>query len=129
MEKVQLMDKYPVRSKTFPKQSFRFASMDEAIAYLKQKVDEHDVGRNIAVFDHFSHTGSQEEGYIDPSIVDAKVVIFCFGRRIDNYMQPAVRPRTIALVETSEDFTVSFMEPPNDNALETMIQWVEEMST
>ncbi|HQS78523.1 MAG TPA: hypothetical protein PLC57_09365, partial [Sulfurovum sp.] len=106
----------------------RFNTVDEILAYLKTKIDEHKVATYIATFDHYAHTASLDEGTISPEILDAKNIIFCFGKELPKAQVLAVRPRSIGVAERSEDFVLSFLVAPNPTANTTMIEWCKSIA-
>lgn len=127
MEKVSFKGIYPVFTTKLDKTSGRFASADDAVAYLKEKVTADPEATFIALFDHYRHTSALPNGYIDPAFTDAKNIVFCFGRRLESPEQAALRPLSLSVVETAETVIVSFLEPPNPKALESMTAWVTGM--
>jgi hypothetical protein len=46
-------------------------------------------------------------------LVDAKNLIFCFGKQIPKTQILAVRPRSISVSELNETFCIDFLEVPN----------------
>jgi hypothetical protein len=119
-----LKDKYHVRTTSIDKSR----TMDELIKYFQDKIEAHPVAVYITLFDHYGHTSSKEDGNIAENIKDVKNVIFCFGKEIPNAQIPAVRPRSISIVETDEDFVISFLEAPNEALNQTMMEWVKELN-
>jgi len=125
MKQLTLMDKYPLNARTIAKTETTLKSTDEVIAFIKSKVDAHPVATYIATFDHYSHTKSLENGEINPDFTDAKNIIFCFGVQLPKAEMLGIRPRSIGVVETAESFVVSFMDAPNPQAQQFMMEWVE----
>jgi hypothetical protein len=101
--------------------------MDELIEYFQAKIEAHPVAVYITLFDHYAHTSAKEEAQIAEDIVDVKNIVFCFGKEIPNPKVPAVRPRSIAITETKENFVIAFMEAPNEKLSQTMVEWVEAL--
>ena len=118
-----LQEKYPVFTLELDKSETSLKSVDEIINYFKDKVEEHKVAKNIAIFDHYSHTKSLEEGSIDETILDAQDIVFCFGIAIPNPQVLAVRPRSIGVAELQDKFVISFMEAPMPVANTAMEAW------
>jgi len=116
-------EKFPIYTATKPKTK----SMDEVIAYFKEKIDAHPVAVFITVFDHYAHTSAKENAVIAEGIEDVKNVVFCFGKEIPNAKVPAVRPRSIAITQTQDSFIIALMEAPNEALTQTMIEWVKEL--
>ena len=127
MKHLTLMEKYPVNVKTIMKSDTEKKTTDEVITYLKSKIDTHPVATYIAIFDHFAHTSSLENGEINGAFKDAKNIIFCFGVQISKAEMLAVRPRSIGVVETEESFVISFMDAPNPQAHQFILDWVESI--
>jgi len=127
MNKSILMEKYPVFSLEVAKSETTFKNVDAIIEYLKGLVDAHAVAEFIAIFDHYTHTSNLAEGSITEEIVDAKNLIFCFGKQIPTPKILAVRPRSIGVCELQESFSIDFMEAPNEQLQKVMENWVESV--
>ncbi len=127
MEKVIVMEKYPIRTKSIYKKDVKYKNLDEIALYLKQRIDEHKSAQFIAVFNNYDHTKSLD-GEINEDIKDARSVIFCFGRSIKMTKVVALRPRSIAICELEDKFTLEFVEAPNPDASDFMEAWCEELS-
>jgi len=128
MKKLELMDKYPINELEVAKIVTTFSNVDEIIAYLKEKIDEHPVAGYIATFDHYAHTKSlNEAGEVSSDILGAKNIICCFGKELTSANMLAVRPRSIGVVEYQDSFIVSFMDAPNPQAHDVMIGWVKSI--
>ncbi len=124
MDYIQFKDKYPVYTTTVEKKD---RSLDDLVEYFQAKIKAHPIAGFITVFDHYAYTSAKEEHNIAEEITGVKNVVFCFGKEIPNVTVPAVRPRSIAVVETKENFTVSFLEAPNEKLTQVMIEWVKEL--
>jgi len=94
---------------------------------LKEKIEAHPVSQFIANFDHFSHTQKLEEGLILPEIIDAQIIVFCFGKKLKNPLQLGVRPRSIGIAETNDKFIISFLDAPNPVFNEVMEKWIKNL--
>lgn len=127
MQKIVFKEKYPVYRTTVAKSGCRFRDIDEIAEYLKDKIEKHPVAVYIALFDHYEHTKSLTEGEVSADIVGAKDVVFCFGKELKVPEVLAVRPRSIGICERGDSFVISFMEAPNPQANEAMIEWVESL--
>ena len=125
MKAITLMEKYPVFVLELNKDETEFKDTDAIIAYLKEKIEAHPVATFIAVFDHYSHTKSLQDGKIDQNIIDAKNIVFCFGKELPKAEVLAVRPRSIGVAEFSDKFIISFIEAPNPAANASMQEWVK----
>ncbi len=125
MKQLTLMEKYPLNARTIAKTETTLKNTDEVIAFIKAKIDAHPVATYIAIFDHYSHTKSLENGEINPDFTDAKNIIFCFGVQLPKAEMLGIRPRSIGVVEIEESFIVSFMDAPNAQAQQFMLEWVE----
>ena len=127
MTKSLLMDKYPIVSTTINKESTNCKNISNFLNHFKNKIENDPVAKFITTFSNYEHTSSLEVGEINEEIVDAQIVIFCFGPKIPNPKILAVRPRSIAVVETKANFVISFMEAPNEMMTEKMENWVKEI--
>lgn len=125
MKAITLMEKYPVFVLELNKDETEYKDTDAIIAYLKEKIEAHPVATFIAVFDHYSHTKSLQDGKIDQNIIDAKNIVFCFGKELPKAEVLAVRPRSIGVAEFSDKFIISFIEAPNPAANASMEEWVK----
>jgi len=125
MTKSTLLEKYPVKSLTIKKSDTNLENVEQFMEHFKTKIEADIIGKFIAIFDHYEHTTSLEGHEIADGIVDAKNIIFCFGQKIPNPKILAIRPRSIAVVEEKDSFTVSFMQAPMQPINEKMISWVK----
>jgi hypothetical protein len=126
MKKTQFMDKYPVYSLELQKSNIKQTNITEIIEYFKVKIQAHPIAKFIAVFDHYSHTKGLN-GEINPSIIDAQNLIFCFGPAILNTKILAVRPRSIGIAELEDKFVIEFIEAPKEQMQQTMEEWTKEL--
>ena len=127
MKQISLMGKYPVNELLIAKEKSSFSSVDAIIAYLKGKVDSHPVATYIACFNHYEHTQSLEDNKMNPDILDAQNIIFCFGKELPNPAILAVRPRSIGVVEMSDSFILTFMDVPNSKLHDVVASWVKSV--
>jgi HlyD family secretion protein len=128
MAQVLLQDKFPVRLRKCDKSDLRFSTLDELCQYFRDTIEEHPFARYIGTFDHYAHTTGLSDGVVDSSIVGAKNIMFCFGKRLEGPDVLSVRPRSIGVCETTSQFVISFLEAPSVKATETMEQWVCELA-
>ena len=128
MTKTTLIDKYPLLSLNIEKKDTSFKNIPEILEYFKAKVEDDAIAKLIGIFNHYEHTQSLESGSVDPDILDAQNIVFCFGQKIPNALILAVRPRSIAIAEYQEKFVVSFMEAPMEPMTDKMESWVKELS-
>ncbi|MEW6765364.1 MAG: DUF6858 family protein [Pseudomonadota bacterium] len=125
MKQTVLMEKYPIFELELGKSETSFKSVDEIIAHLKAKIDAHPVAAFIGVFDHYGHTKGLPEGQVAPNILDAKLIVFCFGTALPNPHVMAVRPRSIGVADLGDKFVINFLEPPMPVATQAMEAWVK----
>ncbi|MBD3794521.1 MAG: hypothetical protein IE881_01025 [Epsilonproteobacteria bacterium] len=128
MKQSVFMERYHIQEIDIKKSETSFTNVDEIIAFLKSKIDEHKVATYIAIFDHYAHTSSLEDGSITPEILNAKNIVFCFGKELPKAQVLAIRPRSIGVVERSEDFVLSFLVAPNPMANGLMIEWCKSVA-
>ncbi len=127
MKQIVLQEKFPVFKLEVNKSETDFKSAQELINYFKHLIDDHEVTRFIGEFDHYSHTKGLAEGHVDESIMDARNIVFCFGTQLPKAEILALRPRSIGIAETVDQFIVSFMEAPMALANDTMEAWVKSI--
>ncbi len=132
MKQITFKEKYPVFTLEIEKEECVFSSTDEIISYFQEKVEAHPVADFISIFDHFSHTKNLETsgkgGEISPEILDAKNIVFCFGKELPSPLVLAVRPRSIGVAEFSGKFVISFMETPNPASTKTVEGWIKNLA-
>lgn len=112
-----------------PKNDSANKTMDDLCRYFNDKIENHPFAKYIQTFDHCVHTETIEGATIDETIIGAKVVLFCFGKKLLDSRVLAVRPRGIGICETESKFVISFLEAPNPALTETMVQWVRNLKT
>jgi hypothetical protein len=117
------LGQYNVQSLEFTKDQARFASADEAIAFIKEQIDAHPMAAYISTFDHYTHTKNLPQSRIADDIVDVKMAIFCFGPDISVPQLAGIRPRSISVVEHTDKFTVTFMNAPAPFIQDAMTDW------
>lgn len=127
MKKELFKGKYTVFNQTIKKEDLISTDMDELLKYLKTHIDNHTVARYIADFDHMAHTHAIEQGTVDGSILKARIIMFCFGKVLDNPLTLAVRPRSIGVAERKDDFIFSFMDAPRPELNDVMSGWVQSL--
>ncbi len=120
-----IKDTYPVQAMVLGKEESKFASTDEIISYFEEKIAAHPIAAYIATFDHYTHTINVPDHEMSEDVVDVKIVVFCFGKELPVPQLAAVRPRSIAVVEEADKFTITFMDAPNPQAHEAMSNWVK----
>jgi len=126
MKKTIFMDKYPVYSLELNKEEVEQQNVLEVIEYFKNKIDTHPIAQFIAIFDHYTHT-SNIKGEINPEILDAQNIIFCFGPAIPNTKILAARPRSIGIAELEDKFVIEFLEAPKEQLHDLMETWSKEL--
>jgi len=127
MEKISLMDKYPVFTLTVKKSEISQKSVDAIIEFFKAKIEAHPFATFIAIFDHYAHTRSIEDHVLDANIKAAKNLVFCFGKQLPNAKMLAVRPRSLGIVEFEDSFEINFLEVPNEQLQKVTTEWVESI--
>ena len=125
MKSMTIKDTYPVQAAVIGKDESKFVNTDEIIAYLRKTIENHPVATYIATFDHFTHTKNLPDHEMDEKIIDVKIIVFCFGKELPIPQIASVRPRSIAVVEESDKFTVTFMDAPNPQTHDAMVKWVQ----
>ena len=127
MTKTIFMDKYPIFSHEIKKDATKHQTVDAIIEQLKSLIEKHPVAEYIAIFDHYQHTSNLGENLIAEEILDAKNLIFCFGKQIPTTKILAVRPRSIGVCELKDSFMIDCMEAPNEQLQKTLEEWVESL--
>lgn len=123
MKQTLLQEKYPIYILELDKEETSCRSVDDIIAYFRQKIEEHPVAVLIGEFDHYTHTSSLEDGKIGEGISAGKNIVFCFGKELLSPKMLAVRPRSIGVAEMGGHFVISFLEAPNPAANASMEEW------
>jgi len=128
MEKCHFQEKYPVYVREYAKTEIQPQSLDDVCQYFNELIAAHPFAKYICTFDHYSHTTEIEGGIIHETIVGAKDVVFCFGKKLLDPKVLSVRPRAMGVCETESHFVISFLEAPNPALTETMIKWVRDLA-
>jgi len=123
------MEKYPVFSLSIAKDATSYKNVDEIITYLQSLIEKHPIASYITTFDHYSHTKSIPENVILEGLVEAKNIIFCFGKQLPSTQMLAVRPRSIGVSQVNDSFSIDFLEVPNPQLQEVVCQWVNSIPT
>lgn len=123
MKQTLFQEKYPVYVAEIAKSEAKHQSMDDVVAYFREKIANNPKVQFIGLFDHHAHT-TRIEGTINPEIKAAVNLIFCFGLALPNAQVLAVRPRSIGVADMGDRFVVTFMEAPMQPANEAMEAWV-----
>jgi len=127
MTKTIFMEKYPVFSLEIKKEETSFQNVDEIIEYLQGLIEAHPVATFIALFDHYTHTASFDDGVINADIKDAKNLIFCFGKQLPSTKILAARPRSFGVSELENSFMIDFLEVPNEQLHKVMEDWAKSV--
>ena len=125
MKKILLKDKYPVYVQTIKKNKTIFKNVNEIILLYKELINKHPITSFIAIFDNYEHTLNLKEHVISQDIKDAKNIIYCYGKSLDKIEITGIRPRSFGVVETDDNFVISFMEAPDPIANKQMIDWTK----
>ncbi|TQV64151.1 MAG: hypothetical protein FNT29_05610 [Halothiobacillaceae bacterium] len=127
MKQTVLLEKYPIFEMELPKTETDMQSVDAIIAHFKAKIDAHPIVAYIGTFDHYAHTKGLPDGEVAPNILDAKLIVFCFGTKLPNPHVMAVRPRSIGVADLGDTFVINFMEPPMPVATQAMEAWAQAL--
>jgi uncharacterized protein DUF6858 len=127
MEKCNFQEMYPIFAQEFSKKEVVSESLDDLCRHFTDQIEKHPFAKYICTFDHYGHTAALDGGVIEKDIVGAKVVLFCFGKKLLDPKILSVRPRAIGLCETESQFIVSFLEVPNPPMTDAMIKWVHAL--
>ena len=127
MNRIQLLDKYPVFVEEIAKSDTDCAGVDDVVARLHAKVQAHAGASEIAVFDHLAHVRAQADGKVAEGIRASKHLLFCLSNAIPNALICAVRPRAVSIVETDDRFVISWLEAPVEAPNQVIAGWVESL--
>lgn len=126
MKQTMLMEKYPIYTIEIGKDEIVHNTMDGILDYFLAKIDAHPIASFIALFDHYTHTKALgDKGEMNPEILDARDVVFCFGQKLPTPQMLAIRPRSIGVAEMADKFVISFLETPMPHANEAMESWAK----
>lgn len=124
MEFISLKDLYPVYVRKISGGNY---SIESIIDILKENIKQHPFAEFITIFDHYALTTKIDGHVLSEDILGAKDLIFCFGKEFLVPEMLAIRPRSIGIAKTTEGFTISFMQAPNEQANQSMIDWVNAL--
>jgi len=128
VEKCQLKKMYPIFVQELSKKEIPIKTLDELCQYFNNQIEKHPVAKYICTFDHYAHTVALDDATIEKTIIGAKIVLLCFGKKLLDPKILSVRPRAIGLCETESHFIISFLEAPNPIMTETMIKWAHGLN-
>ena len=129
MKKTIFKGLYPVYVKEYEKNTIACKTLDDCCQHFRNKIEAHPFAAYIHTFDHYDHTSHVEGNVIDETIAGAKIILFCFGKKLTDPRILSVRPRGIGICETTSHFVISFLEVPMPALNDTMVEWVNEVST
>jgi hypothetical protein len=127
MKQTLLMEKYPIFVLDLPKTETAAQTAEDVIAALRVKIEAHPKVAFIGTFDHYAHTRAIG-GAIAEGIVDARLIVFCFGVALPNPQVLAARPRSIGVADLGDRFHISFLEPPMELATKEMEAWCKGLA-
>lgn len=127
MNKIQLLDKYPVYVAELAKRDTACTTTDQVVDRLRDQIESKAGATFIGVFDHYDHVRRQAEGKIAEEIKNSKHLLFCLSNAIPNALVPAVRPRAISVVELDDRFVISYLEAPVEAPNQLMAGWVDAL--
>ena len=126
MKQTMLMETYPIYTLELGKNAMTHNTMDSILDYFLAKIEAHPIAQHIVTFDHYSHTKALgDKGEINPDILDARDVVFCFGQKLPTPQMLAIRPRSIGVAEMADTFVISFLKTPMPHANEAMETWAK----
>ncbi|NTV17785.1 MAG: hypothetical protein HGB09_10160 [Chlorobiaceae bacterium] len=127
MKQTIFQEKYPIYTLEINKNETNCKSVDDILTHFKTMIEGNPAVLFIGIFDHYTHTAGVPDNFISPKIRDAKNIIFCFGKEIQNPGVLAVRPRSIGVAELEHSFVVTFLEAPNPAANAAMESWTKAL--
>jgi len=129
MNKMMLLDKYPIFAEETAKSETDCKNVDDVMARFKEKIQAHPVATYIGEFDHYAHVAAQAEGKIADDIKVSKHVLFCVANAIPNPLIAAARPRAISVVELADRFVIGHLEAPVEKVNQLLADWVGSLRT
>ena len=127
MNKMMLLDKYPIFVEEIARDETECRNVDDVLARFKEKIEAHPVATYIGEFDHYGHVAAQPDGEIAEGIKASKHVLFCVANAIPNPLIAAARPRTVSVVELADQFVISHLEAPVEKVNRLLADWVETL--
>ena len=127
MKQSLIQEKHPVFTLEIDRGETSFTSLDEIVDYLKQRIEEHEAARFVAIFDHYARTRSLPEGQISDDILGAKSLVFCFDLTLPDPNALALRPRSMGVAATPRGYVITFVEAPMPVANIAMEKWAQSV--
>ncbi len=118
---------YPLFSLSIDKDECRYPDLDSLLDHLQRKIEQHPDTHFLGRFDHHRHTRSLRHGQIDPEILAAVNLVFCFGITLPSPQSLAERPRSLGIAELADRYCISFLETPMPLANREIECWVAEL--
>jgi len=125
MKKIIVKEIYPVYQMEIKKTDLT-KSMWDIVDHFLQKVEKDPIAELIWIFEHCTHTKKLNWPMVE-GVVDAKMIVFCFGSKIASIPSLALKPRSFGIVETEDKFIIEFMEAPSEEAVKKMTNWTKEL--
>lgn len=72
MNKIQLLDKYPVYAYELSKTDTDCAMADDVVAHLRDQIQAHPTAALIAIFDHLTHVKAQPDGNVAEVLLEGR---------------------------------------------------------
>jgi hypothetical protein len=122
MEKILAANKYPGYKMEILKADVS-KNFEQIVDCLIQQIKEDEVASLIAKFDHYAHTQSLN-GEILPDVKNVNILVFCFGKAINNLDVLIARPRNLVIIETADKFIFEWLEAPQAPINEKIKGWI-----
>lgn len=112
MKQCLMQENLPIFAVELDKGSCGFEDIDQLVDYFVTSIKQDDRARLITVFDHYAHTMGLNDGQVNPDILAAQNIVFCFGITLPDPAALALRPRSIGVADVGDRYIVSFLESP-----------------
>jgi len=129
MKQTLFMEKYPIFTLEVEKSECIYSTTDALITYFKENITSNPTAILIGEFDHAAHTRSLENGEVAADILEAKMVVFCFGQKLPTPQMMAARPRSINIADMGDRFVITFLEAPMPAINATIEGWIKAVMT
>jgi hypothetical protein len=128
MLKQVLFDQYPILTKSILKSDTNAQMSQHIVDQLHSCIDDHAYARFVGEFDHYSHTFGLNEHIIADDVVDARCVMFCFGKTLNGMHHVVLCPHTVGVFETTRHIDVVFLMTPSEEYNEIISGWIDGLT-
>ncbi len=125
MKKTLTHETYPLYTLQTNKNECPHSGITGITQQLRHLIEQHERASFINIFDHLQQLRDIPPEQICEDIVSAYSILFYFGLTLPTPQVTATNPRSIGVVELTNQFIITFLETPMPLANTTMEKWAQ----